>query len=415
MARISSYNIDNALNPEDKWIGTDGAQGSENGKTKNFTVQGLTGYIADYIAQEGVAGPQGPQGIQGIPGNDGLDGVDGIDGTNGLDGYSAYDIWINNGNTGTEEDFLTSLNASISLTTNNTSGVSTYDPVTGVLNIPNYTSTGGGEITLTTIGSSGAATIVDGVLNIPEYAVGAAGIPWLESNGTDLTIWCNGKGNITTNTSYGDGSLKSNTTGQQNVSVGYNSLSLNTTGGGNVSVGALVLYYNTEGFGNTAIGNSSSILNTTGYQNSSLGAGSLASNTTGFNNTAVGNQAGNFISTGYGNVMLGYRAGFNYAGGTTNSICIGPNSGPSVANTVENGKLYIANASGTPLIGGDFVSKVVTIDGLLVASRFKVSSLNTAPTTSSSTGVTGEIRYDSDFIYVCVATNTWKRSALLSW
>lgn len=53
MARISSYNIDNALNPEDKWIGTDGAQGSENGKTKNFTVQGLTGYIADYIGEEG--------------------------------------------------------------------------------------------------------------------------------------------------------------------------------------------------------------------------------------------------------------------------------------------------------------------------------------------------------------------------
>lgn len=54
MARISSYTIDNSLNPEDKWIGTDGAQGPEKGKTKNFTVQGITGYIVDYIAQEGV-------------------------------------------------------------------------------------------------------------------------------------------------------------------------------------------------------------------------------------------------------------------------------------------------------------------------------------------------------------------------
>jgi len=34
------------------------------------------------------------------------------------------------------------------------------------------------------------------------------------------------------------------------------------------------------------------------------------------------------------------------------------------------------------------------------------------PSTSSSTGVAGTITWDSGFIYVCTATNTWKRSAL---
>lgn len=408
MARISSYNIDNALNPEDKWIGTDGAQGSENGKTKNFTVQGLTGYIADYIAQEGVAGPQGPQGIQGIPGNDGLDGVDGIDGTNGLDGDSAYDIWINNGNTGAEEDFLTSLNASISLTTNNTSGVSTYDPITGVLNIPNYTSTGGGEITLTTIGSSGAATIVDGVLNIPEY-----GIPWLESNATDLTVWNNGKNNIETNTSFGDGTLKSNTTGYANTGFGYRAIYTNTLGNFNTAIGCLALTNNTEGTHNVAVG---TVLNqnTTGSYNVGMGVGSLNQNTIGNDNTAIGGTSLSSISSGSNNTAIGNKAGRYSNTTSSNNVYIGALSGPEFP-TIENNKLYISNSSGTPLIGGDFVSKVVTIDGLLVASSFKVSSLNTAPATSSSTGVTGEIRYDSDFIYVCVATNTWKRSALLSW
>ena len=40
---------------------------------------------------------------------------------------------------------------------------------------------------------------------------------------------------------------------------------------------------------------------------------------------------------------------------------------------------------------------------------------NTAPSSSTSTGVIGEIRVTSTFLYVCVATNTWVRSALLTW
>ncbi len=34
---------------------------------------------------------------------------------------------------------------------------------------------------------------------------------------------------------------------------------------------------------------------------------------------------------------------------------------------------------------------------------------------SSSNGVPGAIQYDSDYIYVCVANNTWKRAALTTW
>lgn len=31
------------------------------------------------------------------------------------------------------------------------------------------------------------------------------------------------------------------------------------------------------------------------------------------------------------------------------------------------------------------------------------------PTTSTSTGITGSFAYNTDYLYVCVATNTWKR------
>lgn len=38
-----------------------------------------------------------------------------------------------------------------------------------------------------------------------------------------------------------------------------------------------------------------------------------------------------------------------------------------------------------------------------------------APATATSTGTAGEIRYDSNYVYICVATNTWKRAALSTW
>lgn len=40
---------------------------------------------------------------------------------------------------------------------------------------------------------------------------------------------------------------------------------------------------------------------------------------------------------------------------------------------------------------------------------------NSVPANSSSNGIAGTIRFDSGFIYVCVANNTWRRAALSSW
>ena len=37
------------------------------------------------------------------------------------------------------------------------------------------------------------------------------------------------------------------------------------------------------------------------------------------------------------------------------------------------------------------------------------------PGGASSNGFRGEIRYDDNYIYVCIADNTWKRVALSSW
>lgn len=37
------------------------------------------------------------------------------------------------------------------------------------------------------------------------------------------------------------------------------------------------------------------------------------------------------------------------------------------------------------------------------------------PTSSSSTGTQGQIAFDSNYLYYCIGTNTWKRVALTSW
>jgi hypothetical protein len=37
------------------------------------------------------------------------------------------------------------------------------------------------------------------------------------------------------------------------------------------------------------------------------------------------------------------------------------------------------------------------------------------PSSASDSGVTGTVTWDASFVYVCVATNTWKRVAIASW
>jgi hypothetical protein len=78
--------------------GPTGAQGPQG-------IPGATGPQGP-IGLTGPMGPQGPQGIQGLTGPVGATGPQGLIGVNGL---SAYQTWLNQGNTGTEAQFLLSL------------------------------------------------------------------------------------------------------------------------------------------------------------------------------------------------------------------------------------------------------------------------------------------------------------------
>ena len=54
------------------------------------------------------------------------------------------------------------------------------------------------------------------------------------------------------------------------------------------------------------------------------------------------------------------------------------------------------------------------VNGSIKSAQFKLSSLNTAPTSSTASGTLGEIRIDGNYIYVCKAPNSWVRSPLSS-
>lgn len=55
--------------------------------------------------------------------------------------------------------------------------------------------------------------------------------------------------------------------------------------------------------------------------------------------------------------------------------------------------------------------------GITDEPSFAGVNLNTTetPASASSTGTTGDVEWDSDYIYVCVSTDTWKRVAIATW
>jgi hypothetical protein len=168
-----------------------------------------------------------------------------------------------------------------------------------------YTAGTGISISGTTITNTGDTDASDDVESLDDLSDA-------KTNGNSIYIGENA-GNLdesfdNKNTGIGYNSLSSNENGQYNVALGTESLK-NNNAGNNVAIGYAALYENTDGSYNTAIGS---------------GAG---------------------LNSGSGNIFLGFNAGYHETG---------------------NNKLYIENSnSSTPLIGGDFDTNEVTINGSL--------------------------------------------------
>lgn len=313
-------------------------------------------------------------------------------------------------------------------------------------------------------GASGWSVLSPGTAGQILSTGGAGADPsWVASSGSPFAsdISANsvdiGKGgsSVSTNTRVGVTALNANTSGTESTAVGYQALRLNTIGvdntafgasalenavsvHGNTAVGARALQAATAGF-NTAIGRYSQRLLTSGSNNTSVGSSSLENNSsggyntaigksslvavTGSYNTAVGESGGLNVTSGTHNTLIGYYTGTGITTGGKNTIIGAQVTGltSSLANYViladgdGNRRINIPSTGNVLIATTTDAGYKLDVNGTARATQFFLSALNTAPASAGASGVTGEIRVDASYIYICTATNTWKRAAIATW
>jgi hypothetical protein len=126
-------------------------------------------------------------------------------------------------------------------------------------------------------------------------------------------------------------------------------------------------------------------------------------------NTAVGRDAGRNGFLASNNTYLGVAAGGNSNG--SRNVFLGFNAGQNESN---NDRLYISNTNTTtPLIFGTFDNTGGLAGRLKINGQLELQTKT--PASASATGTVGEIAWDADYIYICTATNTWKRVGISTW
>lgn len=210
---------------------------------------------------------------------------------------------------------------------------------------------------LAKIDAAGKLTsLVDGSFNGVRVGLGNSSVA------SNLAVGYNALNANTTgdsNLAIGTNALSSNTTGFNNVALGQNTLVAATTANSSVAIGRYALSSVTTGSYNTGVGSASLNNTTTGQANVAIGVGTMYSNVTGGANVAIGNTALASNTGSYLNVAIGDGAGYSATG--AGNIFIGYNAG---YNETGANKLYIANSNiSTPLIGGDFSAKTLTVAG----------------------------------------------------
>lgn len=80
-------------------------------------------------------------------------------------------------------------------------------------------------------------------------------------------------------------------------------------------------------------------------------------------------------------------------------------------NTTIGGTLTLGSTS----ISGSGITTGTILSTGTVAASFLATDPSNAPASATATGTAGSIVADADYIYVCTATDTWKRVAIATW
>jgi hypothetical protein len=78
------------------------------------------------------------------------------------------------------------------------------------------------------------------------------------------------------------------------------------------------------------------------------------------------------------------------------------------------------NIDGTTIGHTDDTDLITLADGLATVTGALTVTGNTiiataTPASASASGTAGQISWDSNYVYICISANTWKRVAIASW
>ena len=116
-----------------------------------------------------------------------------------------------------------------------------------------------------------------------------------------------------------------------------------------------------------------------------------------------------------GNVEYNFSSTENFIAQAQVNLTLSGDEGVTISSNEDES--FLLRESGTTFLQSSVDqftgpnSAVGTQINNLTVDRIGVTALST-PASSTATGTTGEIRVDANYIYVCTATNTWKRVQL---
>lgn len=140
--------------------------------------------------------------------------------------------------------------------------------------------------------------------------------------------------------------------------------------------------------------------------------------TMGYNNSTTGSRQINFYPNGSSNVRSGYiEAAYTQSVASVNNggvlnVTFGNVNLLAQLNTRNTFPL----ATDASVVGSESLRYLEGHFKTLYSGGLNVVSVGaTVPTSSTSSGVKGQIASDSTYIYLCTATNTWIRTPITSW
>jgi len=126
----------------------------------------------------------------------------------------------------------------------------------------------------------------------------------------------------------------------------------------------------------------------------------------GLNDGIVNIRGGTGTITSAGNGAVKIFAGKTGSSGAHFSVA---------TNDLERLRIGSQGAWNLNQTGGGQNGQVITSNGIATPVSWREVATSPAPVLATDPGRPGEVRYDSSFIYVCVATDTWMRAPIATW